>query len=43
MKSNILVAIGLLILFSVIATACGIWHMSRTTEFSRTDKVEEKK
>ncbi len=43
MKSNILVAIGLLILLSVIVTACGIWHMSRTAEFSRKDQVEEKK
>ncbi len=43
MKSNILVAIGLLILLSVIATAVGIWHISSTSEFSRKDQVEEKK
>jgi hypothetical protein len=37
MKSNILVGIGLLILFAVIATAFAIWHLSTTAEFSRKD------
>jgi hypothetical protein len=39
MKSNILVIIGLLILFSVIATAVGIWHLSAKSEFSRKDSA----
>jgi flagellar basal body-associated protein FliL len=39
MKSNILVAIGLLILLSVIATAIGIWNMSQNSEFSRKDQA----
>lgn len=38
MKSNILVAIGLLILLSVIATALGIWHLSNNAEFTRKDQ-----
>jgi flagellar basal body-associated protein FliL len=39
MKSNILVAIGLLILLSVIATAMCIWNMSQNSEFSRKDQA----
>jgi hypothetical protein len=38
MKSNILVAIGLLILLSVIGTALGLWHLSSNAEFSRKDQ-----
>lgn len=38
MKSNILVAIGLLILLAVIATAIGIWHLSGSAEFTRKDQ-----
>jgi hypothetical protein len=38
MKSNILVAIGLLILFGVIGTAFGLWYLSNTAEFSRKDQ-----
>ena len=37
MKTNLLVAIGLLILFGVIGTAFGIWYLSHTSEFQRTD------
>lgn len=39
MKSNILVGIGLLILFGVIATAVAIWHLSASSEFSRKDST----
>jgi len=38
MKSNILVAIGLLILLSVIGTALGLWYLSSSAEFSRKDQ-----
>lgn len=38
MKSNILVAIGLLILLSVIGTALGLWYLSCSAEFSRKDQ-----
>ena len=38
MKSNILVAIGLLILLSVIGTALGLWYLSNSAEFSRKDQ-----
>lgn len=38
MKSNILIAIGLLILLSVILTTVGIWYLSDTAEFSRKDE-----
>jgi hypothetical protein len=39
MKSNILVGIGLLILFAVIATTVAIWHLSATSEFARKDSA----
>jgi hypothetical protein len=39
MKSNILVIIGLLILFGVITTAVGIWHLSASSEFSRKNSA----
>lgn len=41
MKSNLLVAISLLILLSVIATVLIIWHMSNTVEFSHKDQNEQ--
>ena len=41
MKSNLLVALGLLILLSVSATVLVIWHMSDTVEFSRKDQNEQ--
>jgi hypothetical protein len=41
MKSNLLVAISLLILLSVIATILVIWHMNNTVEFSRKDQNKQ--
>jgi hypothetical protein len=35
MKANVLIALGLLILLSVVATFVGIWHLSATAEFTR--------
>jgi hypothetical protein len=42
MKTNLLVALGLLILLSVVATVLVIWHVSNTVEFSRKDLNEQK-
>jgi hypothetical protein len=40
MKSNLLVALGLLILLSFVATMLGIWLLSTNSEFTRKDQAQ---
>ena len=39
MKSNLLIAVALLILLSFIGTMLGIWLLSSSSEFTRKDQA----